>query len=156
MFNMWRRRVDAEGSRTLQRVMQFAGEAVVANQRYRGWAEEAEAAGWGDAAAFLRKLAEAELVSANELIRCLASEPVRDGREPVDLTPRELRDAIVAELYAAARRNAGFSREAREDGFARVAEQFEVLALAVRSRATRANRILSRLDAVSLPGRRGR
>lgn len=128
---------DLKGTKTIENLKEaFAGESQ-ANRRYLYFAQKADVEGYPDAAALFRSVAEGETGHAFGHFDFLAEvgDPVTGV--PVGPTDSNLKSAIEGETYEYTQMYPGFAREAREEGFAEIAEWFETLARAERSHAGR-------------------
>src|SRR6201989_1745792 len=114
----------------------FAGESQ-ANRRYLYFAQKADVEGYPDVAALFRSVAEGETGPAFGHFDFLAEvgDPVTGVA--VGATSDNLKSAITGETYEYTEMYPGFSKTARDEGFAEVAEWFETLARAEKSHAGR-------------------
>ena len=114
----------------------FAGESQ-ANRRYLYFAQKADVEGYPDVAALFRSVAEGETGHAFGHFDFLreVGDPVTG--EPVGATDDNLRSAIAGETYEYTEMYPGFSKTAREEGFAEIGEWLETLAKAEKSHAGR-------------------
>src|SRR6202022_3606558 len=114
----------------------FAGESQ-ANRRYLYFAKEADVEGRPDIAGLFRDTAEGETGHAHGHLEYLqeADDPATDLA--IGATETNLKAAVAGETYEYTQMYPGFAKQAREEGFAEVAEWFETLAKAEKSPAGR-------------------
>ncbi|HEX3946699.1 MAG TPA: rubrerythrin family protein, partial [Acidimicrobiales bacterium] len=93
--------------------------------------------GYPDVAALFRSVAEGETGHAFGHFDFLAEVGDPATGEPVGPTDDNLRSAIAGETYEYTEMYPGFSKTAREEGFAEIAEWLETLARAEKSHAGR-------------------
>jgi rubrerythrin len=128
---------ELKGSKTEENLKEaFAGESQ-ANRRYLYFAQKADVEGYPDVAALFRSVAEGETGHAFGHFDFLAEVGDPATGEKVGGTADNLRSAIAGETYEYTEMYPGFSKTAREEGFAEIAEWFETLARAERSHAGR-------------------
>ena len=123
----------------------FAGESQ-ANRRYLYFAAKADVEGQNDVAAVFRSTAEGETGHAHGHLEYMETcgDPATDL--PFGRTRDNLRAAIAGETHEYTDMYPGMAKQARDDGFAEIADWFETLAKAERSHA---NRFQKALDALS-------
>jgi rubrerythrin len=114
----------------------FAGESQ-ANRRYLYFAKEADVEGRPDIAGLFRDTAEGETGHAHGHLDFLKEVGDPATGEPIGDSAKNLKSAVVGETYEYTQMYPGFSKQAREDGFAEIAEWFETLAKAEKSHAGR-------------------
>jgi len=137
---------DLNGSQTQANLKEaFAGESQ-ANRRYLYFAQKADVEGYPDVAALFRSVAEGETGHAFGHFDFLASTGDPVTGEPVGPTDDNLKSAIAGETYEYTEMYPGFSKTARDEGFAEIAEWLETLARAEKSHAGRFTEGLERLS----------
>jgi rubrerythrin len=137
---------ELKDSKTLENLKEaFAGESQ-ANRRYLYFAQKADVEGYPDVAALFRSVAEGETGHAFGHFDHMAIVGDPATGEPVGATEDNLKSAIAGETYEYTEMYPGFARQAREDGFAEIAEWFETLARAERSHAGRFGKGLETLS----------
>jgi rubrerythrin len=135
-----------KGSKTEKNLKDaFAGESQ-ANRRYLYFANKADVEGQNDVAALFRSTAEGETGHAHGHLEYL--EQVGDPATgmPIGRTRENLKAAIAGETHEYTDMYPGMAKQARDEGFAEIAEWFETLAKAERSHA---NRFQKALDALA-------
>jgi rubrerythrin len=133
------------GSKTHENLKEaFAGESQ-ANRRYLYFARVADVEGEPEIAALFRSVAEGETGHAFGHFDFLkeVGDPVTG--EPVGDSAANLKSAIAGETYEYSEMYPGFSKTAREEGFAEIAEWLETLAKAEKSHAGRFTKGLTNL-----------
>ena len=122
----------------------FAGESQ-ANRRYLYFATKADVEGQNDVAAVFRSTAEGETGHAHGHLDYLASvgDPVTEL--PIGASRNNLKSAIAGETHEYTDMYPGMAKQARDEGFAEIADWFETLAKAERSHA---NRFQKALDSI--------
>ncbi|HEX7614633.1 MAG TPA: rubrerythrin family protein [Thermoanaerobaculia bacterium] len=122
----------------------FAGESQ-ANRRYLYFADKADIEGYPEIAGNFRDTAEGETGHAHGHMDYL--KPAGDPATglPFGSTSLNLKSAIEGETYEYTQMYPGFSKTAREEGFAEVADWFETLARAEKSHANRFSKLLTTL-----------
>ena len=122
----------------------FAGENQ-ASRRYFYFAQKADVEGFNDVAAVFRSTAEGETGHAHGHLEYL--EAVGDPATglPIGETKLNLKAAIAGETHEYTDMYPGMAKNAREEGFAEIADWFETLAKAERSHA---NRFQKALDSI--------
>jgi rubrerythrin len=136
---------ELEGTKTHENLKKaFAGDSQ-ASRRYLYFAQRADVEGYPDIAALLRSVSEGETAHAFGHFDFLAEvgDPIT-GR-PVGSTLEKLRSAIASETYEHTEMYPGFARAARDEGFDEIAEWFEMLACAEKSRVQRLSTVLDSL-----------
>jgi rubrerythrin len=120
----------------------FAGESQ-ANRRYLYFADKADIEGYPEIAGNFRDTAEGETGHAHGHMDYL--KPAGDPATglPFGSTMLNLKSAIEGETYEYTQMYPGFSKTAREEGFAEVADWFETLARAEKSHANRFSKLLT-------------
>ena len=135
-----------EGTKTHENLKEaFACESQ-ANRRYVWFAQKADIEGYPDTSALFRSVAEGETGHAHGHLEYLAlvGDPITG--EPIGDSADNLRSAVAGETYEYTQMYPGFARTAREEGFSEVADWFETLARAEKSRA---GRFQQGLDSIS-------
>jgi rubrerythrin len=137
-----------QGTATLDNLKTaFAGESQ-ANRRYLYFAKQADTEGLSEVANSFRRIGDGETAHAfghfDMLLRFGAGDPVTDL--PVGTTENNLKSAIAGEEYEFSEMYPGFAKSAREEGFAEIAEWFEVMAKSEKAHANTFKKILSRLN----------
>lgn len=124
----------------------FAGESQ-ANRRYLYFADKADIEGYPEIAGNFRDTAEGETGHAHGHMDYL--KPAGDPATglPFGSTMLNLKSAIEGETYEYTQMYPGFSKTAREEGFAEVADWFETLARAEKSHANRFSKLLTTMGA---------
>ena len=126
-----------KGSKTHENLKAaFAGESQ-ANRRYLYFAKQADVEGQPDIAGLFRDTAEGETGHAHGHLEFLEQVGDPATGEPIGDTEKNLKSAVAGETYEYTQMYPGFARQAREDGFAEIAEWFETLAKAEKSHAGR-------------------
>ena len=134
-----------KGSKTEENLKAaFAGESQ-ANRRYLYFANKADVEGQNDVAALFRSTAEGETGHAHGHLEYL--EAVGDPATglPIGETKANLKAAIAGETHEYSDMYPGMAKQAREEGFAEIADWFETLAKAERSHANRYQKALDAL-----------
>jgi rubrerythrin len=128
---------DLNGSKTHENLKEAFAVESQANRRYLYFAQKADVEGYPDVAALFRSVAEGETGHAFGHFDFLreVGDPVTG--EPIGDTEDNLRSAIAGETYEYAEMYPGFSKTARDEGFAEIAEWLETLARAEKSHAGR-------------------
>ncbi|MFW9928215.1 MAG: rubrerythrin family protein [Candidatus Thorarchaeota archaeon] len=108
-----------------------------ANRRYLYFAQKADVEGYPEIAALFRSIAEGETGHAFGHFEFL--EPVGDPAtgKPFGETKLNLESAIAGETYEYTKMYPKFAKTAREEGFDKIADWFEVLAKAEKAHASR-------------------
>ena len=114
----------------------FAGESQ-ANRRYLYFAQKADVEGYNDVAAVFRSTAEGETGHAHGHLEFLEEVGDPATGEPIGNTALNLKASIAGETYEYTQMYPGFAKQARDEGFAEIAEWFETLAKAEKSHAGR-------------------
>ena len=126
-----------KGSKSLTNLKDaFAGESQ-ANRRYLYFARVADIEGFPDIAGLFRDTAEGETGHAHGHLEFLETVGDPATGEPIGDTEKNLAAAVAGETYEYTQMYPGFAKQAREDGFAEIAEWFETLAKAEKSHAGR-------------------
>ena len=114
----------------------FAGESQ-ANRRYLYFAKQADIEGYPDTAGLFRDTAEVETGHAHGHLDYLkeVGDPATDL--PIGDTASNLEAAIAGETHEYTDMYPGMAKTAREEGFAEIADWFEMLAKAEKSHAGR-------------------
>jgi rubrerythrin len=122
----------------------FAGESQ-ANRRYLYFANKADVEGQNDVAALFRSTAEGETGHAHGHLEYL--EQVGDPATGLPIGPsrQNLKAAVAGETHEYTDMYPGMAKQARDEGFAEIADWFETLAKAERSHANRFQKALDSL-----------
>ena len=122
----------------------FAGESQ-ANRRYLYFARMADIEGYPDVGGLFRDTSEAETGHAFGHLDFLkeVGDPVTNV--PIGTTEKNLKSAVEGETYEYTEMYPGFTKTARQEGLAELAEWFETLAKAEKSHAGRFNTGLDRI-----------
>ena len=131
-----------KGSKTEQNLKDaFSGESQ-ANRRYLYFASKADIEGQNDVAALFRSTAEGETGHAHGHLEFL--EAVGDPATglPIGATRDNLKAAVAGETHEYTDMYPGMAQNAREEGFAEVADWYETLAKAETSHAGRFDKML--------------
>ena len=122
----------------------FAGESQ-ANRRYLYFASKADVEGQNDIAAVFRSTAEGETGHAHGHLQFL--EEVGDPATGLKIgaTPDNLKASIAGETHEYTDMYPGMAKNAREEGFAEIADWFETLAKAEKAHAGRFQALLAKL-----------
>ena len=137
-----------KGSKTEQNLKDaFSGESQ-ANRRYLYFAQKADVEGYNDVAAVFRSTAEGETGHAHGHLEFLEAVGDPATGEPIGNTEANLKSAIVGETHEYTDMYPSMAKAAREEGFAEVADWFEMLAKAERSHAGRFEKALQALKAL--------
>ncbi|HCW75660.1 MAG TPA: rubrerythrin [Candidatus Marinimicrobia bacterium] len=135
-----------KGSKTHQNLKDaFAGESQ-ANRRYLYFAKAADIEGYPEIASNFRETAEGETGHAHGHLDYLkvVGDPVTDL--PIGDTVDNLKSAVEGETYEYTDMYPGMAKVARTEGFAEIADWFEVLAKAEKSHANRFQTLLNTLS----------
>ncbi|MGH9087462.1 MAG: rubrerythrin family protein [Acidimicrobiales bacterium] len=108
-----------------------------ANRRYLYFAQSADVEGYPDVAALFRSVADGETGHAFGHFAFLeeSGDPVTGA--PMGSTLDNVENALRGEMYSATEMYPGLAKTAREEGFAEIADWFEMLARAEKSHADR-------------------
>jgi rubrerythrin len=134
-----------KGSKTEQNLKDaFAGESQ-ANRRYLYFANKADIEGQNDVAALFRSTAEGETGHAHGHLEFL--ETVGDPATglPIGPTRDNLKAAVAGETHEYTDMYPGMAKNARDEGFAEIADWFETLAKAEKAHAGRFQALLAKL-----------
>ena len=123
----------------------FAGESQ-ANRRYLYFARQADIEGYPDIGGLFRDTAEAETGHAFGHMDFLKATGDPATGLAVGSTEKNLKAAVAGETYEYTEMYPGFSKTARGEGFAELAEWFEVLAKAEKSHAGRFSQGLGKIS----------
>ena len=128
---------ELKGSKTHENLKAaFAGESQ-ANRRYLYFAKQADVEGRPDIAGLFRDVAEGETGHAHGHLEFLAEAGDPVTGVPIGPTDKNLESAVAGETYEYTQMYPGFARQAREEGYAEIAEWFETLAKAEKAHAGR-------------------
>ena len=122
----------------------FAGESQ-ANRRYLYFASKADVEGQNDIAAVFRSTAEGETGHAHGHLDYLKSvgDPATDL--PIGDTVANLKAAVAGETHEYTDMYPGMAKNARDEGFAEIADWFETLAKAEKAHAGRFQALLAKI-----------
>src|SRR3954466_2870125 len=135
-----------KGSRTEENLKAaFAGEAQ-ANRRYLYFANKADIEGQNDVAALFRSTAEGETGHAHGHLEYLEAAGDPATGLPIGSSRQNLAAAVAGETHEYTDMYPGMAKEARDEGFAEIADWFETLAKAERSHANRFQKALDQLS----------
>ena len=137
--------MDLKKSKTLTNLKDaFAGESQ-ANRRYLYFAAKADVEGENDVAAVFRSTAEGETGHAHGHLEYM--EAVGDPATglPIGNTSKNLKAAIAGETHEYTDMYPGMAKNARDEGFAEIADWFETLAKAERAHAGRFAALLAKI-----------
>ena len=135
-----------KGSKTHNNLkMAFAGE-YQANRRYLYFAKIADVEGFPEVAGNFRETAEGETGHAHGHLDYLkkVGDPATDL--PIGSTEENLKAAIAGETHEYTDMYPGMAKNAREEGFAEIADWFETLAKAEKSHAGRFSSMLKTIS----------
>ncbi len=135
-----------KGSKTHNNLkMAFAGESQ-ANRRYLYFAKVADVEGFPEVAGNFRETAEGETGHAHGHLDYLkkVGDPATDL--PIGSTEDNLKAAIAGETHEYTDMYPGMAKNAREEGFAEIADWFETLAKAEKSHAGRFSSMLKSIS----------
>ncbi len=135
-----------KGSKTHHNLKEaFAGESQ-ANRRYTYFAKIADVEGYSEVAANFRETAEGETGHAHGHLDYLkqVGDPATDL--PIGDSVKNLKAAVAGETYEYTDMYPGMAKTARDEGFAEIADWFEVLAKAEKSHAGRFQTLLDSLS----------
>ena len=114
----------------------FSGESQ-ANRRYLYFAAKADVEGYNDVSAVFRSTAEGETGHAHGHLEYLEQCGDPATGLPIGATSENLKAAIAGETHEYTDMYPGMAKNAREEGFAEIADWFETLAKAEKSHAGR-------------------
>lgn len=126
-----------EGSQTETNLKRAFEAESQANRRYLFFAEAADVEGYPEIAALFRSIAESETGHAFGHLEFLTDLADPTTGLPMGSTEENLKAAIAGETHDSAEMYPEFSKTAREEGFAEIAEWMESLARAEKSHAGR-------------------
>jgi rubrerythrin len=135
-----------ESSKTLDNLKAaFAGESQ-ANRRYLYFAKVADVEGYPQIAANFRDTAEGETGHAHGHLDYIKKVGDPATGLPIGDTADNLKAAVAGETHEYTDMYPGMAKTAREEGFAEIADWFEVLAKAEKSHAGRFQSLLEELE----------
>jgi len=123
----------------------FAGESQ-ANRRYLYFAKVADVEGRPDVAGLFKDTADGETGHAHGHLDYLKSAGDPATGLPIGDTEKNLKAAVAGETHEYETMYPSMAKQAREEGFADIAEWFETLAKAEKSHAGRFAKALQSLD----------
>src|ERR671931_2690443 len=136
---------ELKGSKTHQNLRDtFAGESM-ANRRYLYFAKVADVEGYPEIAGNFRDTAEGETGHAHGHLDYLRKVGDPATGLPIGDTKLNLKAAIAGETHEYTDMYPGMAKQAREEGFAEIADWFETLAKAERSPANKFQKALDGL-----------
>ena len=131
-----------KGSKTEQNLKDaFAGESQ-ANRRYLFFAKAADIEGYPEVAGLFRDTAEGETGHAHGHLDYLRKVGDPATGLPISEVSEMLKAAVAGETHEYTDMYPGMAKQAREEGFAEIADWFETLAKAERSHAGKFQRAL--------------
>ena len=135
-----------EGTKTHQNLKDaFAGESQ-ANRRYMYFAKTADVEGRPEVAGLFKDTADGETGHAHGHLDYLKQVGDPATGLPIGSTAKNLKSAVAGETHEYETMYPGMAKQAREEGFADIAEWFETLAKAEKSHAGRFQKALETLD----------
>jgi rubrerythrin len=135
-----------EGTKTHQNLKDaFAGESQ-ANRRYLYFAKKADIEGLPEVASLFKETADGETGHAHGHLDFLRQVGDPATGLPIGDSAKNLKAAVAGETHEYETMYPGMAKQAREEGFADVAEWFETLAKAEKSHAGRFQKALDALD----------
>ena len=135
-----------QGTKTHQNLKDaFAGESQ-ANRRYLYFAKVADIEGYPEVAGLFKDTADGETGHAHGHLDYLKQVGDPATGLPIGDTAKNLKSAVAGETHEYETMYPGMAKEAREEGFADIAEWFETLAKAEKSHAGRFSKALGSLD----------
>jgi rubrerythrin len=137
---------DLKGSKTHQNLKDaFAGESQ-ANRRYLFFAKVADIEGYPEVAGNFKETADGETGHAHGHLDYLKSVGDPATGLPIGDTALNLKAAIAGETHEYTDMYPGMAKNAREEGFAEIADWFETLAKAEKSHAGRFQKMLDSIS----------
>jgi rubrerythrin len=131
-----------KGTKTHENLKEaFAGESQ-ANRRYLYFAKQADVEGFPEVAGNFRDTAEGETGHAHGHLDFLKSVGDPATGEPIGNTMSNLKSSVAGETYEYTTMYPGMAKTARDEGFAEIADWFDVLARAEKSHAGKFQRML--------------
>src|ERR671936_1623501 len=122
----------------------FAGESQ-ANRRYLYFAQKADVEGYNDVAAVFRSTAEGETGHAHGHLEFLEVSGDPATGLPIGETAANLKAAVAGETHEYTDMYPGMAKNARDEGFAEIADWFETLAKAEKAHAGRFQALLGKI-----------
>jgi len=136
-------------SKTAENLKSALAREAVANRRYLYFAAKADVEGLNEVSTVFRSTAEGETGHAHGHLEYLEAVGDPTTGLPIGDTRSNLAASIASEDQEAADIYPGMAKQAREEGFAEIADWFETLAKAERSHAARFRKAL---DGLTTPG----
>ena len=134
-----------EGTKTHENLKEaFAGESQ-ANRRYLYFAAKADVEGQNDVAALFRSTAEGETGHAHGHLEYMEAVGDPATNLPIGRTRENLKAAVAGETHEYTDMYPGMAKNARDEGFAEIADWFETLAKAEKPHAGRFQALLAKL-----------
>ena len=137
--------MNLDGTKTHENLKEAFASESQANRRFLLFAQRADVEGYPNAATLFRSVAEGETGHAHGHLDYLAQVGDPATGEPIGDTEDNFKSAIAGETYKFTQMYPGFSKIAREEGFAEIADWFETLARAEKSHAGRFEQALGAL-----------
>ncbi|NBV73646.1 MAG: rubrerythrin [Actinobacteria bacterium] len=137
---------DLEGSRTLDNLRAAFALEAQSNRRYLWFAQQADVEGLPEVAELFRSIAESETGHAIGHLEFLADSGDPATGAPIGSSRDNLRSAMLSEQREAEEIYRGFAESARSEGFADLADWFELVRAAEARHAERFRAALDRLD----------
>ncbi|MDD3790824.1 MAG: rubrerythrin [Sphaerochaetaceae bacterium] len=132
--------MDLKGTKTEKNLLEaFAGESM-ARSKYTFWAAKARKEGYVQIAKFFEETAGNEHMHAKLWFQAL-----QEGGE-IGTTSQNLKDAAAGENYEWTEMYANFAKDAREEGFKRIAALFEGVGKIEKAHEERYLKLLSNLE----------
>ncbi len=136
---------DLEGSRTLDNLRAAFALEAQSNRRYLWFAQQADVEGLPEVAELFRSIAESETGHAIGHLEFLADSGDPATGAPIGSSRDNLRSAMLSEQREAEEIYRGFAESARSEGFADLADWFELVRAAEARHAERFRAALDRL-----------
>jgi rubrerythrin len=134
-----------KGTKTHDNLKEAFGGESMANRRYLYFAKNADVEGYPEVAGNFRDTAEGETGHAHGHLDFLKQVGDPATGEPIGNTTKNLKSAVAGETYEYTTMYPGMAKTARDEGFAEIADWFEVLARAEKSHAGKFQKLLDGL-----------
>jgi rubrerythrin len=131
-----------KGTKTHDNLKEAFGGESMANRRYLYFAKNADVEGHPEVAGNFRDTAEGETGHAHGHLDFLKQVGDPATGEPIGNTNKNLKSAVAGETYEYTTMYPGMAKTARDEGFAEIADWFEVLARAEKSHAGKFQKLL--------------
>jgi rubrerythrin len=131
-----------KGTKTHDNLKEAFGGESMANRRYLYFAKTADVEGHPEVAGNFRDTAEGETGHAHGHLDFLKQVGDPATGEPIGNTNKNLKSAVAGETYEYTTMYPGMAKTARDEGFAEIADWFEVLARAEKSHAGKFQKLL--------------